>query len=374
VVLVFFFHLDIASMNEEVDEFGESALCVSKKTRCRTFTVWSEFELQPIGVDGQQKAKCKRCHRTYAAGDNETTSLLRHVKKCSKRVNNDDETVYHHRPLDQEMYNEMIALAIIRHNYPFLFAKHENNRFIYVFLNPDVKPVSRKIAKQDVLRIYKRENESLKFALESISRRFCLTSNLWSSSTTNQYMVVTAHFVDENWNLQKKVLSFSLVSPPHGGAILADKLLVVLQEWGIDRKIFSITLDNASYNETLVKSLKENLSFGPYLPCIGEFFHVCCGAHVLNLIVQDGLKLIDEVVYNIPESVKYVKCSHSRRLKFAGCLAMLSFLTRKKVRQDVPTRWNSTYLMIETCLKYRRAFVHLSSIDSNLNTCLLEEE
>ena len=80
-------------------------------------------------------------------------------------------------------------------------------------------------------------------------------------------------------------------------------------------------------------------------------------------IVQDGLKVIDEVVHNIRESVKYVKGLDSKKLKFAGCLAMLPFLTSKKVRQDVPTRWNSTYLMIETCLKYRRAFVHLSSID-----------
>jgi hypothetical protein len=122
------------------------------------------------------------------------------------------------------------------------------------------------------------------------------------------------------------------VSPPRNCAILADRLLVVLQEWGIDRKISFITLDNASYNETLVTSLKENLSFGPYLPCSGEFFHVHCGAHVLSLIVQDGLKVIDEVVYNIHGSVKYVKSLDSRRLKFARCLAMLHFLTSKKVR------------------------------------------
>ena len=59
-------------------------------------------ELQPISANGQQKAKCKRCHRTYATGDNETTSLLRHVKKCPKRDNdNDDEQlVDHHHPLD----------------------------------------------------------------------------------------------------------------------------------------------------------------------------------------------------------------------------------------------------------------------------------
>uniref|UniRef100_A0A2N9EVX9 BED-type domain-containing protein n=1 Tax=Fagus sylvatica TaxID=28930 RepID=A0A2N9EVX9_FAGSY len=111
-------------MNEEVDEFGESASSVSKKTkktRCRTSTIWSEFELEPIGVDGQQKAKCKRCNRTYAAGDNETTSLLRYAKKCSKKVNDGDETVDHHRPIDQDMYRETLALAIIRHNYPFSY-------------------------------------------------------------------------------------------------------------------------------------------------------------------------------------------------------------------------------------------------------------
>ncbi|KAK9991761.1 hypothetical protein SO802_026746 [Lithocarpus litseifolius] len=52
----------------------------------------------------------------------------------------------------------------------------------------------------------------------------------------------------------------------------------------------------------------------------------------------------------------------------------LPFLTSKKVRQDVPTRWNSTYLMIETCLKYRDAFSHLSRIDKYFLNCPSEEE
>jgi hypothetical protein len=138
VVLVFFFHIDIASMNEEVDEFGGSASSVSKKTRCRTSTVWSKFELEPIGVDGQQKAKCKWCNCTYATGDNGTTSLLRHAKKCSKKVNDGDETVDRHRPIDQDMYREMLALAIIMHNYPFSYAEHENNKLIHGYLNPEL--------------------------------------------------------------------------------------------------------------------------------------------------------------------------------------------------------------------------------------------
>ena len=81
-----------------------------------------------------------------------------------------------------------------------------------------------------------------------------------------------------------------------------------------------------------------------------------CGAHILKLIVQDGLKVINEAVYNLRESVIYVRGSDHRKLRFSQCLLELPFLTSKKVHQDIPTRWNSTYLMIETCLKYRDAF------------------
>ena len=140
------------------------------------------------------------------------------------------------------------------------------------------------------------------------------------------------------------------------------------------KRVFTITLDNVSYNDTLVSHLKKHPSFRPYLPYGGEFFHVRCGAHILNLIVQDGLKVINEVVYNLRESVKYVRGSDHRKLRFVQCLSELPFLTSKKVHQDVPTKWNSTYLMIETCLKYQDAFSHLSRIDKYFLNCPLEEE
>ena len=39
--------------------------------------------------------------------------------------------------------------------------------------------------------------------------------------------------------------------------------------------------------------LHDTLNLHARLPCGGEFFHVRCGAHVLNLVVNEGLKLID---------------------------------------------------------------------------------
>ncbi|KAF7146729.1 hypothetical protein RHSIM_Rhsim04G0248700 [Rhododendron simsii] len=273
-----------------------------------------------------------------------------------------------------EIYRELLAKAIVDHNYSFSFVEHASNRRLHAYLNRDVKFISRNTAKSIVGKMYQREKESLKHALELIPSKICLTSDLWSSITSDEYMVLTAHYVDENWVLQKKILSFSNVPPPRNGAILADKLISLLKEWGIEKKIFTITLDNASYNDTLVANLKKHPSFGPCLPCNCNFFRVRCGAHILNLIVQEGLKVIDKVVHNIRESVKYVRGSDARKLRFVECLRELPFQTSKKVCQDMPTRWNSTYTMLETSLKHRSAFLHLSMIDPYYNTCPSEEE
>ena len=75
----------------------------------------------------------------------------------------------------------MLPLAIIMHNYPFSYAEHENNRLIHVYLNPEVKPISRNTAKQDVIKIYKRKKESLKLQDLTID---CRISN-WMTLATS---------------------------------------------------------------------------------------------------------------------------------------------------------------------------------------------
>ena len=55
---------------------------------------------------------------------------------------------------------------------------------------------------------------------------------------------------------------------------------------------------------------------GGLLLCDGIFFPVCCGAHILNLIVQEGLKVIDDLMIKIQETMKYLKGSESRMSRF----------------------------------------------------------
>ena len=210
--------------------------------------------------------------------------------------------------------------------------------------------MSRNTIKSDCMKIHQNEKARVKSLLHAAPGRISMTSDLWSSLVYDGYMSLTAHFIHKNWKLQKRVLNFSYLPPPHTGIALSDASSSLLLEWDIQGKIFGITLDNASANDVSVEELRVDLNSKGLLVCRGNFFHLRCCAHILNLIVQDGLKEIESSIEKIRESVKYVKGSQVRRKKFLECVKLISMGGKRGLRQDVATRWNSTYLMFDSAL------------------------
>lgn len=92
-------------------------------------------------------------------------------------------------------------------------------------------------------------------------------------------------------------------------------------------RFFSLTLDNASSNDTMQTTLKYQLSLNDNLMCGGEFFHIRCLAHILNLVVQDGLDYGEKAVSKIRDYVKYVKSSETRRKKMKNVVQELITFT-----------------------------------------------
>ncbi len=176
--------------------------------------------------------------------------------------------------------------------------------------------VSRNTVKSDVMKKYISLKEKIKVLLGCSRSKICLTSDLWTSLTTDGYICLTAHFIDADWVLRKVLLGFCFMPPPHTGRALADKIYDMLGSWRILDKVFCLTLDNASSNDVCVEVLKEKLSLHNPLTLDGEFFHIRCCAHILNLIVQEGLKEVDDVVKSIREIVKYIRGSQVRKTEF----------------------------------------------------------
>ena len=153
---------------------------------------------------------------------------------------------------------------------------------------------------------------------------------------------LTAHYIDDNWKLHYKILNFVHLPPPHNANALHDKIHVILKESKIYKKIFTITLDNATANNNMQDMLRDTLNVHARLPCDGEFFRVRCGTHVLNLIVKEGLKLIDVGISKVKDLVKYVTVSEATKLKSEEIALHLDIHCAKGLWLDCPTRWSST--------------------------------
>ncbi|KAL0448525.1 UNVERIFIED_CONTAM: Zinc finger BED domain-containing protein RICESLEEPER 1 [Sesamum latifolium] len=71
-----------------------------------------------------------------------------------------------------------------------------------------------------------------------------------------EYMVIIGHWIDHNWQLQKRVLNFVHIPPPRRGLEIADTIWRCLEDWDIQSKIHTISVDNASANDSAIYHLK----------------------------------------------------------------------------------------------------------------------
>lgn len=78
----------------------------------------------------------------------------------------------------------------------------------------------------------------------------------------------------------------------------------------------SLTLDNVSSNDIEIQHLRKRLISWNCLVLKGDFIQTCCCAHILNLIVKDDLKEIDDSIFKICVVVKYIILSSSRLSKY----------------------------------------------------------
>ncbi|KAL2921095.1 putative AC transposase [Bienertia sinuspersici] len=135
--------------------------------------------------------------------------------------------------------------------------------------------------------------------LSHLNSRVCFNCDCWSACITRGFLTLTAYFIDSNWSLKSRILNFHYFPPPHRGVDICLFVVGLIKKWSLKRKEFSITCDNVGAMDVMVAKLKSDLlSFGT-LPVAGCFFHARCSAHILNLIVQSSMKVIDKSIPSI---------------------------------------------------------------------------
>lgn len=220
-----------------------------KRRRKLTSAVWTQFEILPIDENNEQRAKCMKCGQKYLCDSRYGIgNLKRHIESCVKidtrdlgqllLSKSDGAILTRSSKFDPMKFRELLVMAIIMHDLPFQFVEYAGIRQLFNYVCVDIKLVSRNTAKADVLSLYNREKAKLKEILGSVPGRVCLTSDLWTSITTDGYLCLTVHFIDVNWKLQKRILNFSFMPPPHTGVALCEKIYRLLTHWGGGKETF----------------------------------------------------------------------------------------------------------------------------------------
>ncbi|KAI4297652.1 hypothetical protein L6164_037534 [Bauhinia variegata] len=82
-----------------------------------------------------------------------------------------------------------------------------------------------------------------------------------------------------------------------------------------------------------------------------------------NTTVNDGLKDMQDSIFNIRNAVRFVRSSPSRLAKFKDCVNFASLLLRALCVLMLLQGGNSTYLMLKVALRFQAAFEKLENDD-----------
>ena len=79
-------------------------------------------------------------------------------------------------------------------------------------------------------------------------------------------------------------------------------------------------MDNAISNDVVIDYVKKKTKERDSSILGGEFIHMSCYAHILNLMVQSGSKSIHGSIAKVWNVVPYVRASSTRFKKFQQCI------------------------------------------------------
>ena len=130
-------------------------------------------------------------------------------------------------------------------------------------------PCGKTVSNVLLLQLYSVPKERIKEQLR-LASSVTITTDCWMSLTNENYLSVTAHYPDNNWNLKSSVLDCFVYEQKHAEANLAEELKRITREWCVESNISGVVTDNAA-NVAAVR--------------LTGWKHIPCFAHTLNLIV-----------------------------------------------------------------------------------------
>jgi hypothetical protein len=280
-------------IDQEVDEADDN----NKSKKSTSSDVWDYVD--------RIERKCPYCAKIFGKKTG-TSSIRTHLGGHGVKFDKEQQTtldtfVKKHSPKIQTEKTEAVIEWIVLDMQAFQVVEGQAFHKMLSILDPQYQVPGRKNVKNVILKQFEKKRERIASFIKNISGKVALTTDIWSSLKFESFLGITIHFIDENWVLRHFTLDIFRFKGSHTGQAIANEIYKVLVEFGLETKTIAITTDNGSNMVLGARTLKSTLT--------NSFIHCRCVAHVLNLVVVAGLKIVKEHIKKLRKLIKIIRKS-----------------------------------------------------------------
>ncbi|PRQ30978.1 putative HAT dimerization domain, ribonuclease H-like domain, hAT-like transposase, RNase-H [Rosa chinensis] len=252
----------------------------------------------------------------------------------------------------QQKMRQGLAKYISSSGQVYSSAQHARfEKFIQEYVQSEYSSLCLRTIKSDSLNYFNDMKRALVSELSGFNGTFSFSTNFWSSADEQLgFICVTAHYIDSAWMLQRRIIAFRMLEYPHSDTVIFQSIMDIFREYMIDDKVFNITFDDVTGSEAIIDMFKNTLQ----PPCGGQFSYMRCLCHMVNSMVQEGLKLMEAHIEKIRGAILYIASSSARQQEFSA-LCESRGLKYRELKPDFKDHWNSTFLMLASCVNYNAA-------------------
>lgn len=263
-------------------------------TSRKTSSIWKVFRLiktEPC------VAWCTLCERRFqvslSAERVGSSNLLKHIRRMHSAVLEERSATTAENSI-QKMFaaqkpsrsfqcrlHKWLAKAFFENDWSFQSIENESFRKFISLLSQGKFAMCRRAGLVSYqTKLYGEVVETLKKSCETISD-FSFTTDVATLANKQQYVTVTAHYIDQEWNLKHMVMAVLFASDSQTQVYIRDLLLSVIQQRSLQKKVHYIVSDNGS-----------NFLSAMGLLCATETIeeNLRCFCHTLHLAVTRSLK------------------------------------------------------------------------------------
>ncbi|KAJ5340261.1 hypothetical protein N7541_009385 [Penicillium brevicompactum] len=346
--------------------------------------VWSSFDQVANARTGEPKVMCTRCQsvvvhpRFNRSGPSPMKNHLNSAYCTQPRKTSFSERC---TEFSQTTLQKKILKFITTTRLPFRTVEHPEFKELlqYTRLATSELNISSARSLRRLLDNEVQEQQQSVLSKLPPGSSLSIALDCWTSPFGQAFMAITGYFLDQDWNYCEVLLGFEHIQGSHTGTQLSETVIRIFQEHGVQEMVQSQALHNTSV------------------------FRVPCIVHVIQLSLKDLLGKIkanpknaeaesewsDERTKSLQSAPGHASGNIVATLKKIRELAV--FITASPQRreafralqttepkllpiQDVRTRWNSTFLMLERAKKLQRVFNQYCSTHQYVQFQLGQEE